>query len=69
MSDKQMNLFLKKANLEPKIKVAASIEKEARDVLEPEGQKNVVVVDRRLEDKYMPLTKLINAAERFLACA
>lgn len=52
MSDKQMNLFLRKADPEPKIKVPASIERDARDVLDPEEQKNVVVVDRRLEDKY-----------------
>ena len=45
MSDKQMNLLTKKADMEPKIKVPASIEEKARKELEPEEQKNVVVVD------------------------
>lgn len=51
MSDKQMNLFMKKADMERKIKVPASIEKKTKELLEPEEQKNVVVVDRRIEDK------------------
>ena len=41
-----MNMFMKKVDLEPKIKVPASIEKEARQMLEPEEQKNVVVVNK-----------------------
>ena len=51
MGDKQMNLFMKKADQEPKIKDPALIEKEARNMLEPEEQKNVVIVERRIEDK------------------
>ena len=43
MGDKQMNLFMKKADQEPKIKVPAPIEKEARNMLEPEEQKNVII--------------------------
>ena len=52
MGGKQMNLFMKKADLAPKIKVPALIENKVRAMLEPEERENVVVVDMRIEDKY-----------------
>lgn len=51
MGGKQLNLFMKKADLAPKIKVPALIENKVRAMLEPEERKNVLVVDKRLEDK------------------
>lgn len=46
-----MNLFMKKADRRPDIKVPASIEKQARDMLEPEEQKNVAIVNKPITDK------------------
>jgi len=47
----QMNLFMKKADQEPKIKTPASIQKEADEMLEPEEKKNMVVVNRPASEK------------------
>jgi len=46
-----MNLFMKKADTEPKIKVPASIERQAKDMLDPEEKANAVVVDRLAKGK------------------
>ena len=47
----QMNLFMKKADQEPKIKVPASVQEEARKMLDPEEQKNMVVANRPASEK------------------
>ena len=47
----QMNLFMKKADQEPKIKVPASVEEEARKMLDPEERKDMVVVNRPASEK------------------
>ena len=62
----QMNILGKRAKAEP-VKVPKEIEQKAKAMLEPEEQKNVVIIDRRIEDK-CPKSDMANNLDNPTIC-